>query len=164
MKAFVVVNDGEFNHGSVVVFAPSISEAKKKYKDSRLGEFAYRYVDLRVKRLKVMDGKEDLNVEELTLALLEINWFRNNYPYIEDGLLKGYVTLNKGDLEGIKLLGLQMYLRAKNKVNSLKLSEFEQELLERISKKQEWLVRNKDGSLLLFEGEKPNKDLDTSDG
>lgn len=163
MKAWEVTNDGDANYGSVIVFAPTISEAKKNYKTSRVGHLAYKYVDLRVKRLHLMDDKENLTEEELTLFLLNNNWERNGYAYIEDGVIKGYVTLRKCAIDGIKAFGLNLYLKAKLDLRELKLSEFDYDLLRHLPKTQEWLARNKDGTLVLFDGEKPYKDSVSSE-
>lgn len=156
MKAWVVREDIDYG-GCDVVFSDTVSGAKKAYKSIERRNKC-KFTDLRATRLKYADGKENLSKDDLTLFLLGHGWYFRRYPYIVDGEIKGYVYLDKSSLESIKELGFTNYLKKQARLNNLKLTDFDYALLKSISKKYEWLVRNKDGTLYLFEGEEPTKD------
>jgi hypothetical protein len=156
MKAWVVREDIDYG-GCDVVFSDTVSGAKKAYKSIERRNKC-KFMDLRATRLKYADGKENLSKDDLTLFLLEHDWYFRRYPYKVDGEIKGYVSLDKSSLESIKELGFNNYLKKQARINNLKLTDFDYALLKSISKKYEWLVRNKDGTLYLFAGEAPNKD------
>lgn len=154
MKAWLVTE--YIDYGSTgVVFAQDVNDAKKKYKESHKD---CKYIDLRVKRVKMADDKESLTKEEFILFLLGKDWYHKGYPIIEDDIQIGTVNLFPTDIQGINDMGFNNYVRAKLFFNNLKMDEFDTAILRRLHEQYEWLARNKDGNLVLFK-EKPSRDL-----
>lgn len=111
MKAWNVYNKFNDDLGCEIVYAETIQEAKES---ANIGSMSNGVDELRAKRAKYADDKENLVEEDFLILLLEHGWQYWDYPVRQGDNFLGTVSLNKHDIGAIKDVGLEKYLMIKN--------------------------------------------------
>lgn len=103
MKAYKVWTDHHHEGHQDIVFAESVSEAKKLAQSSHVCDGA-DWIDLRVKREPEIDGMQDYTDKELIYELIKIGWWYDfgvfivNEDNLDEALERGLVK-KRGELE-----------------------------------------------------------------
>ena len=156
MKAWNVYNKFNEELGCEIVYAETGQEAKE---NANIGSMSNGVDELRANRAKYADDKEHYTKEETMRLLLLNDWVFNDYPLYDGETYLGSIVLNRKDEFGINKLGLEKYTRQKLRLKKMRRTEFDDIILAHLPEGYAWLARNRDGTIYIFKGSKPFKEV-----